>query len=218
MFRHCYGGNNLKEDKETRNNLLQSARNEFTEKGYMKASLRTICKNAGVTTGALYFFFKDKDDLFDAVVGDTVNVIYNKMQEHFEDEKNMAAKGGDMLPNAEEEAEHEETTALVIHQMYLHREEILLVLTQSQGTKYENIADRFIDSAEKHYRLMVDAMIKHHPKAKIDEKFIHWLAHEQIDTFIFMISHIETEQEALPFINQAVTYMMSGWYGMFLSR
>ena len=61
-------------------------------------------------------------------------------------------------------------------------------------------------------------MIKHHPKAKIDEKFIHWLAHEQIDTFIFMISHIETEQEALPFINQAVTYMMSGWYGMFLSR
>ena len=69
----------MKEDKETRNNLLQSARKEFTEKGYMKASLRTICKNAGVTTGALYFFFKDKDDLFDAVVGDTVNVIYNMM-------------------------------------------------------------------------------------------------------------------------------------------
>ena len=40
--------------------------------------------------------------MFDAVVGDTVNVIYNMMQEHFEDEKNMAAKGGDMLPNAEE--------------------------------------------------------------------------------------------------------------------
>lgn len=109
-------------------------------------------------------------------------------------------------------AEHEETASQVIHQMYLHREDILLVLTKSQGSKYENIADRFIDSAEKHYRLMADAMVKHHPKAKIDDKFIHWLAHEQIDTFIFMISHIETEQEALPFINQAVTYMMSEWY------
>lgn len=208
----------MKEDKETRNNLIQSARKEFTKKGYMKASLRTICKNAGVTTGALYFFFKDKEDLFDAVAGDTINELYNMMQTHFEDEKNMAMKGEDMLPNAEESENHEETASQVIHQMYLHREDILLVLTKSQGTKYENIADRFIDSAEKHYRLMADAMVKHHPKAKIDDKFIHWLAHEQIDTFIFMISHIETEQEALPFINQAVTYMMSGWYGIFLSR
>lgn len=208
----------MKEDKETRNNLIQSGRKEFTEKGYMKASLRTICKNAGVTTGALYFFFKDKDDLFDAVVGDAINELYNMMQAHFEDEKNMAVKGEDMLPNAEESAEHEETASQVIHQMYLHREEILLVLTKSQGTKYENIADLFIDSAENHYRLMADAMAKHHPKTKIDDKFIHWLAHEQIDTFIFMISHIETEQEALPFIRQAVTYMMAGWYGIFLPR
>lgn len=208
----------MKEDKETRNNLIHSARKEFIEKGFMKASLRTICKNAGVTTGALYFFFKDKDDLFDAVAGDVINELYNMMQTHFEDERNMAMKGEDMLPNAEESEEHEETALQMIRQMYLHREDILLVLTKSQGTKYENIADRFIDSAEKHYRLMADAMAKHHPKAKMDDKFIHWLAHEQIDTFIFMISHIETEQEALPFIKQAVTYMMSGWYGMFLSR
>ena len=34
----------------------------------MKASLRNICKEAGVTTGALYFFFKDKEDLFAALV------------------------------------------------------------------------------------------------------------------------------------------------------
>ncbi len=29
----------------------------------MKASLWTICKNAGVTTGAFYFFFQSKGDL-----------------------------------------------------------------------------------------------------------------------------------------------------------
>lgn len=49
--------NNLKEDKETRNNLIQSGRKEFAEKGYMKASLRAICKNAGVTTGGIIFLF-----------------------------------------------------------------------------------------------------------------------------------------------------------------
>ena len=65
----------MKEDKETRNNLLQSARKEFTEKGYMKASLRTICKNAGVTTGALYFFFKVRKILFDQVRNIKIRMI-----------------------------------------------------------------------------------------------------------------------------------------------
>ena len=54
-----------KEDKKkTRQKLLEQAKVEFAEKGFMKASLRTICTNAGVTTGALYFFFRDKEDLF----------------------------------------------------------------------------------------------------------------------------------------------------------
>ena len=37
---------------ETRQLLLQCAKKEFMEKGYSKASLRSICKEAGVTTGA----------------------------------------------------------------------------------------------------------------------------------------------------------------------
>ena len=59
----------MKEEKETKERLLISAKKEFVEKGYLQASLRNICKNAGVTTGALYFFFQDKEDLFAAVVG-----------------------------------------------------------------------------------------------------------------------------------------------------
>ena len=51
---------------------------------------------------------------------------------------------------------------------YLSEEELIYIGRQ--------IGEAFV--AEKHDRLMADAMIKHHPKAKIDEKFIHWLAHE----------------------------------------
>ena len=58
----------MKDDKETKSRLLASAKQEFMEKGYLQASLRNICKNAGVTTGALYFFFQDKEDLFASLV------------------------------------------------------------------------------------------------------------------------------------------------------
>ncbi len=52
----------------TKANLLASAAAEFSRVPYEKASLRVICGNADVTTGALYFFFDGKEDLFSAVV------------------------------------------------------------------------------------------------------------------------------------------------------
>ena len=38
-------------DSETKERLLACAKKEFVEKGYAKASLRAICREAGVTTG-----------------------------------------------------------------------------------------------------------------------------------------------------------------------
>lgn len=58
---------------ETREKLLISAQNEFLKYGYEKASLRTICKNVGLTTGALYFFFNNKEDLFKSLVKKIAN-------------------------------------------------------------------------------------------------------------------------------------------------
>lgn len=208
----------MKQDKETRNKLLHSARAEFLEKGYMKASLRTICKNAGVTTGALYFFFKDKEDLFEALVKETIDGIYRVMQMHFKDESNMLGSGMLLTPETEDADMHSEDAWLVIHQMYLHRDDVLLVLTKSQGTKYENIADQFIETAEQHYRVMAKEMQAAYPGSAVDDKFLHWLSHEMIDAFIYMITHIENEKDAVKFMSHSITYMLAGWYGLFMNK
>ena len=68
-------------EKETKEKLLKSAKAEFMEKGYAAASLRSICKNAGVTTGALYFFFKDKEDLFESLVKEPFQNILSMLEE-----------------------------------------------------------------------------------------------------------------------------------------
>lgn len=52
--------------------ILESARAEFLEKGFEKASLKEICAKAQVTTGALYKRYSGKEALFQAVVADTV--------------------------------------------------------------------------------------------------------------------------------------------------
>ena len=51
----------MKNKQETIEKIKQAALEEFYANGYAKASLRTICHRAGVTTGAMYFSFENKD-------------------------------------------------------------------------------------------------------------------------------------------------------------
>lgn len=61
--------------------ILESAKKEFLTKGFEKSSLKEICENAGVTTGAIYKRYKDKEELFAAVVDGTVKDLYEIAEE-----------------------------------------------------------------------------------------------------------------------------------------
>ncbi len=55
--------------------ILESAKNHFLKNGFQKASLKEICREAGITTGALYKRYKGKEDLFYACVKETLDAI-----------------------------------------------------------------------------------------------------------------------------------------------
>lgn len=58
-----------KEDAEaTRSSLLDAAERVFYDKGVSRASLADIAQAAGATRGAVYWHFKDKVDLFGAML------------------------------------------------------------------------------------------------------------------------------------------------------
>ena len=58
-----------KEDADaTRNSLLDAAERVFYEKGVSRASLSDIAQAAGATRGAIYWHFKDKVALFNAMM------------------------------------------------------------------------------------------------------------------------------------------------------
>ena len=111
---------------ETKVRLQQCAVCEFMEKGFLKASLRSICREAGVTTGALYFFFQDKDDLFVSLVGDVLQQIQGMMQEHFDKERVEA--DGDTAVDLEtgDYSEDEAVSKMIIHALYEQRDSALL--------------------------------------------------------------------------------------------
>lgn len=63
----------------TREQLLETARRLFIEKGYAATPLEEVVAQAGMTRGALYHHFKDKRALFDAVVERTIEEMGDRV-------------------------------------------------------------------------------------------------------------------------------------------
>ena len=202
----------MKNEKETREKLLASAKQEFLEKGYMKASLRNICKNAGVTTGALYFFFQDKEDLFASLVQEPLSKLYQMMNAHYQEEMQLTIDQFDQIYEVTDDLE---TASQVVRFMYYYYDEFQLVLVKSQGSRFENCVDDFIEMTQKHYRKMADCFSEMLHVREIDDYMIHWIAHAQIDMFVHLLIHEKSVDEAVKHIEDIVKYLLVGWMGFF---
>lgn len=186
---------------------------EFMEKGYSKASLRSICKEAGVTTGALYFFFQDKDDLFCSLVSDSLMRIMELIKEHQQFEENEAKE--EILSSSHDMESERILVEVLVHEMYQNRDEMLLLVNGAQGSSLENAVDRIIDEMDAHNLHLARATCQELGIPMLEENLVHWMSHNQIDMFLYMLKHIETEEQALAFGRQAMTYLVTGWFALF---
>lgn len=64
---------NLDEGKQKR--ILNAALREFAEKGYAQASTNRIVKDAGIGKGMLFYYFKNKRELYQYLVDYSVEMI-----------------------------------------------------------------------------------------------------------------------------------------------
>ncbi len=62
---------------ELRNRIIIASKNEFLEKGFMNASMRTIADTADMTVGNLYRYYKSKEELYDELTKDCKKEIDN---------------------------------------------------------------------------------------------------------------------------------------------
>lgn len=69
--------NDKPENEAQKQAILDAAAAEFSQKGYAKASVRQIAQAAGVTTGAIYYYYKDKGDLLVDVMNSHVHYVHS---------------------------------------------------------------------------------------------------------------------------------------------
>ena len=196
----------MQTDKDTKENLLKCAKEEFMENGFQKASLRKICSKANVTTGAVYFLFGDKDGLLAGLVDDVYQNVLHAINQHLNE-----MSDDHIALHAHQRGDHDHFVEELVHVLYKDRDAVVLLLSKATGSKYENVIDDVIELVESRVGSFIKKYADTMQGKKVNRYMIHWLAHQAVMSFVHALTHIEDEEEALKFMKPAMDHMILGW-------
>lgn len=195
---------------ETREHILSAARDEFSAQGFQGSSLRRICSAAGVTTGAIYFFFQGKDDLFETVLSGITAPFLACMREHYRQERE------DRAPGDNEQGDLDISLTLI--DFYFRSRQTWDILLQHLGhPAVRSFLDCFVEESTDHYLSLIEKARKDRPDAPSVDRFaVHQFAHMQTDTMLTLISH-DFRREEMVTHARTVTEMLRGAFQVLLS-
>ena len=177
--------------------IIACAKEEFLQKGYSDASLRTIAEKAGTTTGSIYSRFKDKEGLFSAIVepaADHLVQMFLHTQETFHGlEEEQQPK----------EMKHYVSSGMVemIDYIYDNFEVFELLLDASYGTKFQDFVERLVEiETEYTYKYMDVIHYRTEDGEVITEDFIHIMTRALFESMFEVVRHKMTKEKALRYM------------------
>ena len=69
-------------DEDRRQRILDAAQKVFAAKGFDGASIKDLAKAAKISPGLLYWYFKDKSDLFASLVSERIKIAFGLLPEN----------------------------------------------------------------------------------------------------------------------------------------
>ena len=195
-------------EKNTLKTILAAAKAEFLEKGFKSASLRSIVKTAGVTTGAFYGYYNSKEDLFSALVG----AHYDKFMGIFKETQNAFCK----LSPEEQISKMGKLSGDGLRQMmdyaYAHKDVFKLLLCSAEGTKYENMLHNLVNIEVDATHKFADTMEKlGHTKYAVDPVLEHMLISGLFSAFFEVIIHDVPYEKAPKYLKELRDFYTAGW-------
>ena len=196
----------MEKENEARARLISCAKKEFLEKGFAKASLRSISAAAGMTTGAVYFFCKDKNGLFGAVVDEPLQRLTQAIGQHFSLDLHA-----EPAAFQHQTGDHDDFAEMLISLLYADRDALLILLEKSAGSRYEGIIDRFVGMIEQHNYALAEKVAAVCPDKRINQYFLHWYSHVSINAFVHLVTHVDNKERALKEIKPVMDMLIEGW-------
>ena len=193
---------------DTLERIQQAALEEFSEKGFLGASLRQIVKNAGVTTGAFYGYFSSKEALFASLVEPHAAALMGRFME--------AQTGFAELPEEEQPAHMGEAPGDYVDWMvdYIceHREPVKLLLCRADGTSYEHFIHNMVEvevESTLRYMEVLRRLGKDIPP--LNRSLCHIIASGMFNGLFEIVIHDMPREQAFQDVTQFRTFYTAGW-------
>jgi AcrR family transcriptional regulator len=122
-----------------RQQVLDAAEVAFAESGYLGATMAGIAAQAGVSTGNLYRYFTDKDELFYSVLTDefveSFLRLLRRRVKSLLDAENLADLNADTQRDAQD----------LLGFWVTHRLKVVILLDRAAGSRHESFARQFVE-------------------------------------------------------------------------
>ena len=188
--------------------IEQAALEEFSEKGFLGASLRQIVKQAGVTTGAFYGYFSSKEALFASLVEPHAAALMGRFMEaqtsfadlaEEEQPKHMGEASGDYVD-------------WMVDYICQHREPVKLLLCRAEGTSYEHFVHNMVEvevESTLRYMEVLRRLGKDIPQ--LNRSLCHIIASGMFNGLFEIVIHDMPREQAFQDVAQFRSFYTAGW-------
>lgn len=188
--------------------ILDCAKEEFMEKGFEGASMRSIAEKSGYTTGMIYARFADKSELFKELVSDAANKLFDfftRSEDEFAD-----------LPPESQYKEMHSYVGVKVDEMidiiYDNFDAFKLIVYKSAGSGYEYYIDKMIDVETKNTVRFIDTLNRAGIKMnEVRADLSHMLSSAMFNGIFEVVAHDLPREEARGYIKQVQDFFNAGW-------
>ena len=187
--------------------ILQAARGEFLQKGFKDTSMRTISRLSGVTLSNIYNYFRDKDEIFRAVLTPLLDTFEQLFTEYKNDD--YLSKDFFSMDSYQKKVIDK---FMIIPTNY--RTELKILLFNSAGASLENFRDTFADRYTQESLRYMKLMKERYPHIKADFSifFLHSMCSLWLTVMGEIVTHDElTDADIKQFITEYIAFGTGGW-------
>ena len=188
--------------------ILECAKQEFLEKGYMDASLRTIAAEAETSTNSIYVRFKDKEGLFASIVEPVSEEFMSRcldVQETFH--------SFDSDVQRREVGKYSSDAMLdIVDYIYDHFDEFRLLLAASHGTKFHDFVNRLVSMEEEYTWKWTRATgSRLEPEGELTAEFYHMMVTAYFEGIFEVVRHEMDREDAKKYVAMMGKYHHAGF-------
>ena len=187
--------------------IIGAARAEFLEHGFQKASLHKIADRAGITTGALYTRYKNKDALFCSLVETFLSQMRptdETMRQSYLDVQ-FSGSAEELLAVLRREEQ------VYLDLMFEHYEECVLFFCRSDGSSIQKMLDGMMQNKA----AQTIAYLKRIARRDYDFDGLELILCEQFRYYRLVLEKGDDKQRALACMKTVEDFLEAGWKALF---